>query len=116
MEQEIKNMKSFSILVLGMCVFCAVSAFGQANFGSAMSGPEEGFQMPDHPQVAAQHAMGQGIDLREASQSVSDRGEIPLWEAMEMMPSRRVTPLGDLARAIRKEHAAMPKAVIIWNN
>ena len=109
-------MKSFSILVLATCIFCAVGAFGQANFGTALSGPEEGFQMPDHPQVAERHGMGREVNLLEGSQNMSDRGEIPLWEAMEMMPPKPVTPLGDLARAIRKEHALAPKAVMVWNN
>jgi len=116
LEREIKTMKSFSILVLGICIFCAVGAFGQVNMGSAMSAPEEGFQMPDHPQVAANLGMGLERDLMGRSQSISDRGEMPLWEAMEMMPPRLVTPLGDSARALRKEHAMAPKAVIVWTN
>jgi len=109
-------MKSFSILVLTACIFCAVGAFGQVNFGSAVSAPEEGFQMGEHTQFATRQPMGQERDLLEASGSVSGRGEMPLWEAMEMMPAKPITPLGDLARAIRKEHALMPKAVLVWNN
>jgi hypothetical protein len=116
LEREIKTMKGFSILVLGICIFCAVGAFGQVNFGSAMSAPEEGFQMAEHTQIATRQPMGQERDLLEGSQSVSAHGEIPLWEAMEMIPAKPVTPLGDLARAIRKEHALVPKAVLVWNN
>jgi hypothetical protein len=116
LEREIKTMKSFSILVLGMCIFCAAGAVGQANMGSAMSGPVVGFQMPEHPQVASRLGMGLERDLLEGSQSISAKGEMPLWEAMEMMPAPYVTPLGDSAREIRKEHAMAPKAVIVWNN
>lgn len=108
-------MKGFSIVILGICIFCAVGAFGQV-VGSSMSAPVEGFQMPEHPQVAARYGMGREVDLLEVSQSVSSQGEMPLWEAMEMIPAKPVTPLGDLARAIRKEHALVPKAVMVWNN
>jgi hypothetical protein len=108
-------MKSFSILILAMCIFCAVGAFGQVN-ATAMSAPVEGFQMADHSEVAARQPLGREMDLLEGSQTTFSQGEIPLWEAMEMMPPRPVTPLGDLARAIRKEHALAPKAVIVWNN
>jgi hypothetical protein len=109
-------MKSFSILVLGICIFCAAGAFGQVNMGSVNSAPVEGFQLPDHPQVASRMGMGLERDLLEVSQNISVKGEMPLWEAMEMMPVRYVAPLGDLAREIRKEHALAPKAVIVWNN
>jgi len=116
LEREIKTMKSFSILVLALCVFCAVGAFGQVNMGSVNSAPVEGFQMPDHTQFASRLGMGLQRDLLEGSQSISTKGEMPLWEAMEMMPARYVTPLGDSAREIRKEHAMAPKAVMVWNN
>jgi hypothetical protein len=116
LEREIKTMKSFSILVLALCVFCAAGAFGQVNMGTAMTGPIVGFQMPDHPQFASRLGMGLERDLLETSQSISAKGEMPLWEAMEMMPAPHVTPLGDLAREIRKEHAMAAKAVIVWNN
>ena len=109
-------MKSFSILVLGMCVFCAAGAFGQVNMSSANSAPVEGFQMPDHPQFASRLGMGLERDLLEGSQIISAMGEMPLWEAMELMPAPYVTPLGDSAREIRKEHALAAKAVIVWNN
>lgn len=109
-------MKSFSILVLGTFIFCAASAFGQVNMGSMNSAPVEGFQMPDHSQVAARLGMGVERDLLEGSVSISAKGEMPLWEAMEMMPAAYVTPLGDSAREIRKEHALAAKAVIVWNN
>jgi hypothetical protein len=109
-------MKNFSMLVLALCIFSAVGAFGQVNFGSAMTAPEEGFQMADHAATASRTPLGREIDLLEVSQTTVSQGEIPLWEAMEMMPPRPVTPLGDLARAIRKEHALAPKAVMVWNN
>lgn len=109
-------MKSFSILVLGTFIFCAAGAFGQVNVGSTMSAPEEGFQMPDHPQTAARMGMGLERDLLGTSLNITEQGEMPLWEAMEMMPAPYVTPLGDSAREIRKEHALAAKAVIVWNN
>jgi hypothetical protein len=32
------------------------------------------------------------------------------------MPEPQVTPLGDSARAVRKEHAKAKKAVVVWSN
>lgn len=116
LEREIKTMKNFSILVLGTFIFCAAGAFGQVNMSSVNSAPVVGFQMPDHPQTASRLGMGLERDLLELSQNISMKGEMPLWEAMEMMPAPYVTPLGDSAREIRKEHALAAKAVIVWNN
>jgi len=53
----------------------------------------------------------------ERSASVWGQGEKPLWEAMqEMGTAAAVTPLGDSARALRKEHVAVKKATIVWSN
>ena len=60
--------------------------------------------------------MGQGVNLMERSGSSSDHGEMPLWEAMQKVPAAPVTPLGDAARELRKEHAAAKKAAIVWKN
>jgi len=75
------------------------------------------FEMPSHPQQASQQGMSQSHDIMERSASVWDQGEKPLWEAMqEMGTAAAVTPLGDSARALRKDHAAVKKASIVWSN
>jgi hypothetical protein len=107
-------MKSLLFVSVVVCTLCAVNAAGQS--GATLSAQPQIFHVSDHPEHASQQAMGQGINLMERSGSVSDQGEMPLWEAMQGMPAARITPLGDAARAVRKEHDAAKKAVILWSN
>ena len=104
------------MLLLGLCVFCTASAVGQTNGGTVMNSEVQMFEIPDHPQEASRHEMKQERDLLERSSSLSAQGERPLWEVMQEMPASPVTPLGDLARALRNEHTAARKAIIVWNN
>jgi hypothetical protein len=104
-------MKTFSLLfVVSVC--CAVSAVGQVS-GNSLSSQVQVFTMPDHSEHATQTSLAAGQNLMERSGSSYAKGERPLWEVMPLAPE---TPLGDSARAIRKEHAAARKAVIVWMN
>jgi len=107
-------MKSLLFVSVVVCAFCAVNAAGQS--GATLSAQPQVLHVPDHPEHASRQAMEQGINLMERSGSVSDQGEMPLWEAMQAMPAAPVTPLGDAARALRKEHDGTKKAVVIWSN
>lgn len=108
-------MKSLLLVSLVATALCAVNASGQS-VGGGMGAEPQVFHVADHPQRATQQSMDQGVSLMERSGSVSDRGEKPLWEAMQEAPAEPVTPLGDLARALRIEHAKARKAVIVWND
>jgi hypothetical protein len=57
--------------------------------------------------------MAQGHNLLESSGFNYARGEKPLWE---VAPQTTPTPLGDTARALRKEHAAAQQATKVWTN
>jgi hypothetical protein len=107
-------MKSLLFVSGVVCALCAVNAAGQS--GATLSAQPQVFHVADHPSHASQQAMERGINLMERSGSVSDQGEMPLWEAMQGMPAAPVTPLGDAARALRKEHDAAKKAVAVWSN
>jgi len=92
-------------------VFCTAAAFGQ-NVG-AVSSQSQPIQMAEHPQHASQHAMATehplvGSDTDTYSYA---QGERPLWE---FGPVSTPTPLGDIARAYRKEKTAAKKAEIIF--
>ena len=114
-EAEIKNMKHLFFVSLAVCIFFAVSAAGQVS--GVLNAQPQMFEMPSHPQQASQQAMGQSRDIMERSVSVWGQGEKPLWEAMQEMGTlAAVTPLGDSARALRKEHVAVKKATIVWSN
>jgi hypothetical protein len=87
-------------------LLCASAAFSQT--ATVLSSVPQPLEMADHAAHASQHAMGQETTLLETSVYSSAKGEVPLSELGSI---KYETPLGDVARAYRKEHAAIPKAV-----
>jgi hypothetical protein len=67
--------------------------------------------MPEHIQQASQHAMAPESSLLGASAYSYAHGEQPVVD-FGTLP--RETPLGDIARAYRKEHSSVPKAVKVF--
>lgn len=99
-----------SLLVL-FFLLCVASAFGQV--GSVLTSQPSLISVPEHPEHASQHAMAHEENLFGDSPYSYAKGELPLWE----FPSeKRVTPLGDIARAYRKEHETAKRAEIMWEN
>jgi hypothetical protein len=96
---------TFSLL----CVLCAAAAFGQAT--GALSNQAVMLQIPDHPEHASQHEMAQEQSLLSGSSYTYAKGERPLWEFGPV--SSQPVPLGDIARSLRKEHAATKKAQFV---
>ena len=99
------------ITLLAVCVFCAVTAFGQASIGGSSMAPS--FQVPDHPAHASQQAITQEQSLLGTSTVTVGHGEMPLWEAM---PESHPAPLGDQARALKKEHTTVKQSLFVWVN
>ena len=104
-------MKTLSILFV-VCVAGVAGASAQLA-GPTRSAQPQVFVMPEYTQHASQVSLAAGHDLLEHSGVTSARGEKPLWE---LMPEPQVTPLGDSAREIRKQHALAKKAAILWSN
>jgi hypothetical protein len=101
-------------LLLAVCLLGASAAFGQGSFGgSALSNEATPFVMAEHPREAARQRMTVGTDLREDSQITSAQGERPLWE---VAPKHKEIPLGDIARDLKKQHDAVKKTDVIWEN
>jgi len=99
---------------LVLVVFCGTAAFAQSLGSSPANGPAHMLTMSGNPQRAAQTEMAQSHDLLERSGTTWAHGELPLWEVMpEKTPD---PPLGDVARALRKEHTTAKKATKIWRN
>jgi hypothetical protein len=93
-------------------LFCVASAFGQQAAPVLPNLPVE-FVVPGHPQHAERHDMAQEQSLFASDLYSYAQGEQPLWQ----FPSdKRVTPLGDIARELRKEHETAKKAEVIWEN
>ncbi|SRR5579872_958630 len=97
-----------TIIVVVFSFLCASAAFAQT--ASVLSNSPQPMTMAEHPQRAVTHAMAPDDNLRGSSAYSIEHGEQPLWE----FPSdKHETPLGDIARAYRKDHAFDKKAVIV---
>ena len=94
-------------VLAALFVFCATAAFGQV--GGAIPAQVQPFHISENPQHASPHALateqpliGAGGDTYSYAQ-----GERPLWE---FGPVSQPVPLGDIARAVRKEKLVAKKA------
>jgi hypothetical protein len=96
--------------VFALCLLCATAALGQ----SAGAPSLQSLQFASHPQSASPQPMAQEHSLLEGSGTVTiAHGELPLWE---VAPKIHEVPLGDAARAQKKEHAKVKKAKVVWEN
>jgi hypothetical protein len=100
-------MKTTIFAISFLCLLCATSAFGQ-NAPVLTNNPQP-IQMSEHSEHASQHALASETSLLGSNLYSYAHGEQPLWE-FGSSPVYE-TPLGDVARAYRKEHAAKAKAV-----
>ncbi|MFY9742343.1 MAG: hypothetical protein WA252_16360 [Candidatus Sulfotelmatobacter sp.] len=81
---------------------CATAAFAQT--AVVLSNNPQPMIMADHAQHATQHALATETSLLDTSVYSYAKGEVPLSDLGSIQYE---TPLGDVARAFRKEHAAM---------
>jgi hypothetical protein len=88
--------------------FCATSAFAQN--APVLTNTSQPLQMSDHVQHASEHSMAQESSLLGTSSYTYAKGEQPLAD-LGTLPYE--TPLGDVARAYRKEHATAARAAIV---
>jgi hypothetical protein len=94
-------------IILALCFLFATAAFAQS--APILSNTPAPVVMYEHPLRAAEHAMAQETSLLSSNFSpyTYATGEVPLAE-LGSLPYE--TPLGDVARAYRKEHIDAPKA------
>jgi len=104
LDSELNAMK---ITLFVLFIFCTAGAFGQA----VLSNQPQVMQSPSHPLHAAVHAMATESPLVGGEGYTYAQGERPLWE---FGPVSQPTPLGDVARAYRKEKLAARKAEIVF--
>jgi hypothetical protein len=100
-------MKTTTLALCFLCLLCATAAFGQT--APVISSTVQPTSVPDHPQHASQHAMAEESSLLYSNPYSYAQGERPLSEFVSAPTPE--TPLGDIARAYRKEHTAAVKAV-----
>jgi len=89
-------------------IFCTAAAFGQA---AVLSNQPQVIQSPSHPLHADTHPMATETPLVGGGGYTYAQGERPLWE---FGPVSQPTPLGDVARAYRKEKLTAKKAEIVF--
>lgn len=104
-------MKTTIFALCLLCFLCATTAFGQN--APVVSNIPQPVQMQEHPLHAAEHSMARESSLLSASPYGYAQGEVPLAELGSL---EYQTPLGDVARANRKEHIAVPKAAKVSEN
>ncbi|HTT18376.1 MAG TPA: hypothetical protein VMG82_05500 [Candidatus Sulfotelmatobacter sp.] len=95
-------------LLIVLVILCSAAAFGQVG-ASALSNQVTPVQIVDHPQHASYTRMASESPLvGGASDTYSyGQGEQPLWE---FGPVSQPVPLGDVARAYRKDRVTAKKA------
>lgn len=97
--------------LFAFCFLCATAAFGQS--ASVLSNEVQVIELPSHPRSATQQAPAIEHSLLERASYTWAQGERPLWE---VAPPSHITPLGDIARMLKKEHDTAKKADIVWIN
>jgi hypothetical protein len=98
-------------VLLASIVFCSAAAFGQA--AGSISAQATPLEMSDHPQHASFGTMGseQSLVGGPSGGFTYAQGERPLWE---FGPISVPVPLGDVARAYRKEKEMAKKAEVVF--
>lgn len=100
--------------LFALFLLSASAAFGQTASGvSALSNEPTVFRMTSHSERAAYSQLGHEQNLSESSTITIAQGERPLWE---VAPVHVEVPLGDIARALREEHAKVKKADFVREN
>jgi len=97
-----------------LVLLAAATAFGQAAGGTfVLSSEPQPIKVPSHQQTAAQHPLGNELNLLGTTQYASARGERPLWE-VGAKPVE--VSLGEVARRLRKEHETVKRAEKCFEN
>jgi len=99
-------MKTTIVALSFLCFLCATTAFGQ--LAPVLSNIPSPIHMQDHPEHASEHAMAQESSLFGNSPYTHAQGEVPLADLGSPVYQ---TPLGDIARANKKEHTTAAKAI-----
>ena len=100
-------------IIFATCFLCTTAAFGQAS--ATISARPQPLSFEYNPQHATRPPVADVQNLFDTTGSTYTygQGERPLWEVAE--PKHEV-PLGDSARALRKEHEVVKKAAQVWSN
>jgi hypothetical protein len=96
---------------LVLCLLGTTAAFGQQPAGPVSSQPQS-YQPPSHPGHASAQALAAERYLLGATNYYSVRGDTRTWD----LPQAPSKSLGESARMLRKEHANLKKARVVFEN
>lgn len=97
--------------LLGSFLLFASLTWGQSGV-PVLNGQPQPLRLAGNSQRASAAPMGEQQSLLSSGTYSSGKGERPIWE---VAPSCS-TPLGDTARALRKQHETAKKAIFIREN
>lgn len=104
---------AMKIALLLFCVLFASLTWGQTAGVSVLSGQPQPLHLASNPQHATQASMSQQQNLLGVGSYSYAKGETPLWE---VAPPPDTTPLGDIARKLKKERETAKKATFVREN
>ena len=106
--------KVMKAIIFTVCLLCSAAAFAQAGSAGISARPQP-VTFDYNAQHAARQPMAEPQNLTDSSASTYTygQGERPLWE---VAVETHEVPLGDSARALRKEHEVVKKSAKVWNN
>ena len=100
--------------IFALCFLCATAAFGQS-ISYSVSSRSQPLQIDSNPLHASPQPLAQAQNLFDSTSATYTyaQGELKLWE---VATETHEIPLGDSARALRKEHDAVKKSARVWSN
>lgn len=99
-------MKATLLTLLVFCVLSSTAVFAQGY----ISGEAHPTVLPSHEQHASETGLAPQHNLYVRTGTAIAQGERPLWE-FELPSKPQPTPLGDVARLYRQQHAQVKKAI-----
>lgn len=100
-------------ILFALFLVSTAAAFAQSAGSGVLNSQISVFQIPSHPLRAAYAPLAREQTLSQNSTYTYARGERPMWE---FAPVSDDIPLGDVARALKEEHAKAPKAEFVRQN
>lgn len=98
------------LTLLTLLVFCVLSSTAMFAQYASVNGEARPLVLPSHEQHASEGNLAPQTSLYVRTATAMAQGERPLWEFQ--LPSKpQPTPLGDIARLYRQQHATAKKAV-----
>ena len=98
-------------ILLVLCLLSTSAAFGQY-FANHVDAQPQIYRAPDHPAYATYAPMAAERGIAAGGSISYAQGDRPASD----FPQAATVPLGDTARELKKQHALVKKARVVWEN